>query len=195
MLIGICGKLGVGKDFITTNYIIPLLEKRGGKYLQLAFADQIKVNVMSKKNIPYEDVYENKTTESRILLQNEGTEERNRIGQNIWTDYLDNWIKVFKSRSIEHFIISDVRFRNELDYIKKNNGILIKIIAPKRNLKRLMNESNGNQEVIDQISSHRSECDLDNVDDSMFDIVIYNDPGQIINEYDLNNTFNVGGNV
>jgi len=190
MLIGICGKLGVGKDYITTNYIIPLLEQKREQFLQLAFADQIKVNVMSKMNVPYREVYETKTKETRILLQEEGTRIRNEVSPTIWIDYLHNWIEVFRNRGIAHFIISDVRFKNELEYIKSNGGILIKIVAPQRNHRRLMNESNGNLETMQQISSHRSECDLDNLPDNSFDIVLNNDPHDQIDLGKIESIFN-----
>ena len=69
-VIGITGKLGSGKDYITNNVIIPVLNKMNYRYLQCAFADQIKVNVMSKNNIRYEDLYENKTHVSRTIITN-----------------------------------------------------------------------------------------------------------------------------
>jgi phosphomevalonate kinase len=177
MLIGIIGKLGVGKDYISHNVIEVVLKKYKSSYLQLAFADQIKINVMTKKNIQYQDVYIDKTQETRQLLQIEGTEEgRNSdLGPNIWINYLDNWIKVFENRGIENFIISDVRFKNELEYIKKNNGITIKIVAPNRNMKKLQSESNGDQDVLNKIRNHRSECDLDDIQNSEYDMIIYND--------------------
>ena len=64
IVIGVTGKLGSGKDYITNHVIIPVIEKIKYRYLQCAFADQIKVNVMTKNNISYNDVYENKTPES-----------------------------------------------------------------------------------------------------------------------------------
>ncbi len=44
-------------------------------------------------------------------------------------------------------MIADVRFINEADYIKNNNGLLIRIEAPDRNNDRLNKESN-NDEII-----------------------------------------------
>ena len=175
-IIGVSGKLGTGKNYITTNVILPVLEKLQKKYLEIAFADQIKVNVMTKNGINYSDVYENKTHESRQLLQKEGTEVGRESNPNIWIDYLDNWIKVYCNRGINTFITSDVRFLNEFEYIKNQcNGIMIKIIAPKRNEKRLLQESDGSTIIYEKISTHRSECDLDNLTDDTYDLVINND--------------------
>ena len=186
IIIGIAGKMGSGKDFITTNVILPVLEKRRQKYLQLNFADQIKINVMTKSGIEYNDVYVCKTESSRQLLQTEGTEVGRAYDKDIWVNYLNNWIKVHYNRNINTFIVSDVRFINEFDYIKNSGGIMIKIVAPKRNNLRLQQESNGSLslETYNKISTHRSECDLDSLSNDMFNLVIYNDledPFDIVN--------------
>lgn len=189
IIIGVSGKLGSGKDFITTNVILPILEKHKQRYLQLNFADQIKINVMTKNGIEYNDVYLCKTEKSRRLLQTEGTEVGRTADKDIWVNYLDNWIKVFNARSINTFVVSDVRFRNEFDYIKNSGGIMIKIVAPKRNHSRLLQESNGDQETYDKISTHRSECDLDLLSNDMFQSVIYNDTEDPFDVVQLQNKF------
>ena len=65
MIIGIAGKMGCGKDYICNNIVIPILQKYNCKFLQMSFADQIKVNVMTKNNIPFNDVYVDKNIETR----------------------------------------------------------------------------------------------------------------------------------
>lgn len=185
IVIGISGKLGSGKNFITTNVILPVLEKLERKYLEISFADQIKINVMTKNGIDYSDVYMCKTESSRQLLQTEGTEIGRAADKNIWVNYLDNWIKVFNFRGIDTFVISDCRFMNEFDYIKNSSGIMIKIIAPKRNNSRLLQESCGSLEAYNKISTHRSECDLDSITDDMFNLIIYNDPEDLFNVVNL----------
>lgn len=178
LLIGLCGKMGSGKDFITNNYIVPYLQRHGKSHLQLSFADQIKVNVMTKMDVRFDDVYVTKNHESRKLLQLEGTEHGRRVlGEDIWINYHKSWVEVFGSRGIDVVIVSDVRFQNEAKYIKTNGGILIKIDAPTRTEKRLQQESNADLKIYNQIKSHASECDLDNFPKSFFDIIIYNDPG------------------
>lgn len=189
IVIGISGKLGSGKDFITTNVIIPVLEKRKQRYLQLAFADQIKINVMTKNGIEYDDVYLRKTESSRQLLQIEGTEVGRTADKDIWVNFLDNWITVHFNRGIDTFVVSDVRFMNEFDYIKNSSSIMIKIVAPKRNHSRLLQESNGSLESYDKISTHRSECDLDSLTDDMFQLVIFNDPEDQFDVVQLQNQF------
>lgn len=191
IIIGVSGKLGSGKDYITNHVIIPVIEKMGYRYLQCAFADQIKINVMTKNGISYEDVYENKTPESRRLLQTEGTEVGRTQDKNIWVKYLDNWIKVHENRGISVYIVSDVRFKNEFYYVKseKNIGLMLKVVAPKRNEDRLLRESNGDSLIYDKISNHASECDLDEFPNDMYDMVISNDTTDIVSIDDLKYNF------
>lgn len=186
LIIGIHGKLGSGKNWIGSNVIIPVLMKYKQKYLEVSFADQIKINVMTKNNIEYKSVYETKTQETRILLQNEGTDGR-KIDQDIWIKYLNNWINVYNKRNIEVFIITDLRYKNEYTFIKENNGIVIKVVAPKRNEKRLLQECKGDVSIYNKIKTHQSEIDMDTFDDFKFDWIIDNDTIQNIEE--LRNRF------
>jgi hypothetical protein len=190
VIIGVTGKLGSGKDYITNNVIVPVIEKINYRYLQCAFADQIKVNVMTKNNISYSDVYENKTSESRQLLQNEGTEVGREQDRNIWVKFLDNWINVHHNRGINVYVISDARFKNEYDFVK-NEGIMIKVVAPNRNQERLLKESRGDNYVYKKISQHASECDLDDFPNDKYDMVIYNDTDNIVDLDELKIKFEI----
>lgn len=185
IIIGVTGKLGSGKDYITNNVIIPVLEKVGYRYLQCAFADQIKVNVMTKSNVSYEDVYENKTPESRRMLQIEGTEVGRSNNKDIWVNYIDNWINIHNKRGINVFVVSDVRFKNEYKFVKSYGGLVLKVVARNRNEIRLSNESNGDVELYEKISKHASECDLDDYKNENYDMVILNDTTDIVNIDDL----------
>jgi phosphomevalonate kinase len=175
-LIGITGKMGSGKDYITTKYIIPFIEnKLNKKCIQFSFADQLKINTMTKNNIKFNDMFYKKTNLTRTMLQKEGTENgRNVYGEDVWIKYFSNWVKLFEMRNFDFVITSDVRFKNELKYIKDNKGIIIKIIAPERTVKRLIEETNGNKESYNKIKNHISECDLDNIKDDEFDLIINN---------------------
>lgn len=184
MIIGIAGKMGCGKDYTCNNLVIPVLKHYNQTFLQVSFADQIKINVMTKNDIQFDDVYVNKTKQTRRLLQIEGTENgRDILGKDIWIRYLHNWIKVHESRGTRNFICTDVRFLNEFDYIKKRGGIVIRIDAPQRNMERLLSESDGDSNILETLKKHRSECDLDNLSDNNFDLIIKNDQGSIISDY------------
>ncbi len=168
MWIGISGKMGVGKDYIVNNYLSNLYEKN----IIISFADMIKINLMVHNNIKLNELYGNKTPEIRQLLQYEGTENgRNKYGEDIWIKYIKSWGELYLSRGYKYIIITDVRFKNEYEFIKNNNGIIIRIEAPNRNEQRLRNESS-NEEEYNKIKNHKSEIDLDNLN---FDIIINND--------------------
>lgn len=176
LIIGIHGKMGCGKDYITHHYIYRILNELKLKYIQLSFADQLKINVMTKHTIPFEQLFIQKTQHSRQLLQKEGTEiARNQISEDIWINYHNNWTELFFSRGIDVIITPDVRFQNEYNYIRSKNGIIIKIIAPQRNHHRLLQESNHDMIIYDKLKNHPSECNLDNIIDQQFDLVINND--------------------
>ena len=70
-----------------------------------------------------------------------------------------------------------------MEYIKQKGGIIIRIISKTRNLQRLESESNGDKNIMSILQEHPSECDLDNVPDDSFDIVIQNEIGQNLDKY------------
>lgn len=176
-LIGLCGKMGSGKDYIAQTLVLPFLQKKLHQTsLKFCFADQIKINVMTKDNISFGDVFEKKTLDTRKLLQREGTEQgRGLLGEDIWVRYLDGWSKLLHTRGVKNIVVSDVRFKNELEYIKRRNGVLIKVIAPARNMRRLLHEAGNDPVALQTIESHPSECDLDDVGDELYDVILKND--------------------
>ena len=62
-------------------------------------------------------------------------------------------MRVYYERGIERFIITDLRFKNELEFVKKLNGKVIKVVAPTRQLNNLINQNKN-------ILNHRSETEL-----------------------------------
>ena len=170
-IIGLMGHQGVGKNFIADLLLKNLPIKNT---IIIAFADHFKVDCICKHNCDYNKIFGEKDFETRRLLQKVGTEEgRNKFGKNIWINVVETWIKLLNERGVERFIISDVRFVNEADWVKKINGILIKIDAPKRFKKRLEKETNNNKELINQIKNHKSEIMIDEYKE--YDILIKND--------------------
>jgi hypothetical protein len=184
-IIAICGKAGTGKDYITSNYIIPYLKGLNKTVFQLSFADQLKVNIMTKYDISYKDLFDKKTENTRKLLQLEGTElGRNVHGQDIWIRYYKNWLNILEHRGIDYVITSDLRFKNELSFLKHDfkDSIIIKTVSPKRHHNRILSESNGNIEIYNTFKNHISECDLDDVSNDHFNLTINNDPGDNIQD-------------
>jgi hypothetical protein len=71
----------------------------------------------------WSDKLERKFT-PRLALQLMGTEVgRNVFGENFWIHSLENKIKDVN----KHYVVTDVRFQNEIDWIRKQKGILIEI--------------------------------------------------------------------
>ena len=121
-IIGLMGHQGVGKNYIADVLLKHLPTKNS---VIIAFADHFKVDCICKHNCDYNKVFGEKDYETRRMLQKVGTEEgRNVFGENIWINITETWIKLLNERGVERFIICDVRFQNEADWIKKMNGIL-----------------------------------------------------------------------
>lgn len=172
-VIGLLGHQGVGKNYIAEKILPSILEKK--PTIILAFADHFKVDCICKHKLDYNKVYGKKDYETRRVLQKVGTEKGRIIfGDDIWIKTLETWMRILNERGIERFIISDVRFVNEVNWIKSIGGIVIKINAPERYMKRLLEEADGNNSKINEIKSHPSENKIDEIQN--YDLCILNDP-------------------
>lgn len=168
------GKIGVGKNYILENIFMPMLQPK--QTVVLGFADHFKVDVVAKDKIPYAEAFHKKTTDSRKKMQFRGTEDGREVyGENIWVDAIDVWVQTHYERGVRRIIITDVRFLNELEYIKNMGGTIIRVNAPDRNSNKILEESNGDLEVMNRMSTHRSEIELDNY--TNFDYIINNTIG------------------
>lgn len=189
-IIGFSGKIGSGKNYIAEHIFIPLLIEYY-KNLNItilpyffSFADHLKVECLARipynqldQNQGYNNFFINKNQETRVMLQQYGTENgRNNYHNEIWIRAVNTWIDIQYNR-IKHleniipiFIISDVRFKNEAEFIEKN-GVLIRINALNRTLNKIKTESN-DIDIINKIMNHQSEIELD---DYNFKYIIDND--------------------
>lgn len=137
MLVGICGKAGSGKDTVG-NYLV---ENYGFK--KIALADPIKRIVKDVFVLDDHTVYDRVAREQplkqwdswsvRKLLQFVGTELfRDKIDDAIWVKSL--WYRI--KDSPDNYVVSDLRFRNELKFFEDNVGkdfVSIKVIRPGHN--------------------------------------------------------------
>lgn len=166
LFIGICGKMGSGKDYIADNVIIPILVDYGVKYMKLNFADQLKVNVSVSHNIHIDKLTYSKTKDTRYILQDIGTHEKVVNGEDKWVKFFDAWAKMYELQGIECVICTDIRFRNEFEYMySKTFKYLIKVYSHTRTLQR-------NTEQEGQM--HESETSLDCIPEILFDKIIKN---------------------
>ncbi len=158
MIIGLSSKIGAGKD--TVAHLIGNGEVR-------KFADNIKKICAIISGLPLGDMYTQDGKNIYIeqfdmtvgtMQQKIGTEVfRNSFDQNVWVKSLFS-----KYTPDQLWIITDVRFPNEADYIKSLDGILIRIEGDPAGIR-----ANSTRDL-----NHPSETSLD---DYKFDHVIYND--------------------
>lgn len=159
-VIGISGKFGSGKDFITHKYFSPL------GFKQFSMAWHFKVWLVGKGAATHEEVFYTKPPEIRKMLQQEGTElGRNVYGENVWINTTYEWFNLIGEVWNENnFIIPDIRFKNEAEAVKNNGGKLIRIVAPTRT---------ANAPYPEEARRHISETELDDYDG--FDYFLFND--------------------
>lgn len=111
----------------------------------------------------------------RELLQKLGTEAmRDGLHTNVWVNALmaDYITESFRSDKKTNWIITDMRFPNEMEAVKEREGVTIRVIRPCTTCKSYDNTycSNGYH----QPNKHPSETAIDNAE---FDHYIYNDAG------------------
>jgi len=190
IIIGLSGKMGSGKNYIAEKIIYPYFRKEYN-ILIIGFGDLMKNELYARDTLlSYDELYDNKTFETRHKLQQYGTENgRDKYNQDIWVRGLDIQIETFRRRSGENclIIICDIRFNNELNYIKQKNGHLIRIVAQDRTELRYINESKGDKERYEKIKNHKSENELDFY---KFDYIIDNSESNINFEKEINQLLN-----
>ncbi len=154
MIIGISGKLGSGKSYISEQIKNRFLEHN---FIEKSFAYNLKkivsiltgidINTITTREIKQKYLQEWGMTVGE-MFQKVGTDcMRNHLNNNVWI------ISTFSKYTEEqNWIISDVRFINEADYIKKLGGILIRLEGDPQNIRQ--NDPRN--------SNHPSEKELDN---------------------------------
>jgi len=159
-LIGLCGKKQSGKDTAFSQAADILRREYGKKVGRVAFADPLKQEVSVITGFRVEFIEEHKQ-DFRTLLQVWGTDFRRHFnGSDYWLNKMDKIV----ANSTSHYdmlFITDVRFKNEADFVRDRGGQLVRV---ERRDPRLYP---GN------VDAHVTEKDLD--DYSEFDYVLNND--------------------
>lgn len=180
-LIAISGKIGAGKD--TVAYILNALKRgdtqdeifrtiRSGNYLPLTEPYEIRKFASGVKKIAAELegvsplLYESQdfkrqrseasphlTNREFLMVLGEGL--RNLLGEDIWVNYTFNGYT-----PDSHWIITDLRYKNEAEKVLSHKGTLIRINADQRTF---------------PTSKHKSEIDLD--DFTNFSFTLTNNKG------------------
>jgi len=179
---GLSGKMGTGKKYVASlmkNLINSDSDSDPeSEVIELDFARQLKLDAAVFNNLKFEDVF-SKNGKIRKLLQTFGAKIKNNCGKNIWIRYLDIKLKIMIEQGFKNFIVTDVRFKDEAEYIKSLGGILIRIESPQRNLKKIQEEGSDGEHNSENNEDHISETDLDTYE--KFDHKFYND-GEIESE-------------
>ena len=156
MKIAISGKMCSGKSFIT-NLLIKHFEKENKHFKKLSFADDVYKIARELFNMK---------TKNRELLQSIGTKMR-EIDPDIWAKSTTQ-----RSQNHKFVIIDDLRFPNELHYLKLNNFTIIRLnISKKEQIKRLKKTYPDTFHQHIKNLNHQSETSLDTVSNSKFDII------------------------
>jgi hypothetical protein len=163
-IVALAGKSGVGKDTVAERYFRP------HGFRQVALADEIKFKAIALGIAKYEEVFTGEKPRAvRTWLQHEGTERgRNLLGPDVWLRFaFARMRRASEMWGINDFVITDVRFRNEVEYIKAQGGVVLLVEAPTRH------KNNG---MTKEQRQHESEVNLDTCDATVFHGIVLNDP-------------------
>ena len=177
-IIGLSGKIGSGKNYIAEKVLYNKLKKMGKNVVIMAFGDYLKMTCYTKDGISYEKLFHTKDKETRIKLQERGTDER-KIDEKIFIKMFECNMKIAFDRNIDVVIVSDMRLHNEFEFLRSKDATLVRINSLERTLNKMNEECLGNEDDIKKVSNHISEIALDNRKD--FDYYINNDYGEDIN--------------
>lgn len=119
-IIGISGAARSGKDTFA-DCLIEVLKERGIRAKKISFANQLKIEVKDflQQTLGI-DSFTQKDEEKKIIrpfLVTWGTEVRRKQDPNIWIDHLESTLEEDCVN-----IVTDVRFENEMDWLKSKNG-------------------------------------------------------------------------
>ena len=119
-IVGLSGKAGAGKDTIARAVFRPL------GYAPWAFAFPLKV-AGTGHGFSYQEVFQTKPPMARQWLQEYGARKRD-MDPDFWVKQADAWIRTLhEAIGITKFVITDVRYRNEVDYTHSMGGKVIRI--------------------------------------------------------------------
>lgn len=116
MIIGIAGRTKSGKNTISAW----LSRISGHKFRVVSFASALKgLDAMKHGLLSF---YPQVSEEVRISLQNLGVKAREEVMGEVWIKLLDVAV------GNENVIISDVRFENEVEYVRSKGGFVIYLV-------------------------------------------------------------------
>lgn len=157
-IIGLSGRAKSGKNYLAKHALLPI------GFVPMALANHFKVDAVVRDGAPLDEVFfTDKSPETRDMLQKRGTEEgRHVFGEDIWIRTMEAWIAATVAAGVTRFVITDVRFPNEADWIKQIGGKVVRIV--------------GRGGLDGALAFHPSETALD--DYLAYDLELDNSPAQ-----------------
>lgn len=144
LIIGLVGLAGSGKDTVA-QLLQDHWAKDGRVSMCTAFADPIRTmcrDLMRYAGVQEPDRYlfDRQLKEATIpelgvsyrhLAQTLGTEWGQQcIGRDVWIRVLDQRLQAYRERKVTHFVIPDVRFAVESDWLRTQGGAIWRIERP-----------------------------------------------------------------
>jgi len=169
-LVGFAGKMGSGKNK-AADILYAELYRRGIYFSQVAFATRLKETVSVLTGVAYEDTLtqDGKNRMCTVfgktvgqMLQEIGTLMRDLYGPDVWCNTLFDGYDPKE----DMWIVTDVRFPNEVEFIKRAGGVIIRMEGDPCSTRGGIDK--------DRDTEHVSETALDGRDD-LFDAIIVND--------------------
>lgn len=169
LIIGISGKIGSGKSTVT-KFLIDNMQEFN--FVEKSFAYNVKAIASIISGLPIEVAMSQEGKNRELPLYGNMTVGKllQVIGTDLFRDHFDDmvWVKSLFApydAAKDNWIVSDVRFKNEADYVKRMGGILV----------RLEGDPAGVRAKSTRDLDHPSETDLD--DYCGFNIVMHTEAG------------------
>ena len=135
--IGLCGRAGSGKD--TVRSILEMHHDFAG----LAFAEPIRAmlrELLTSNGCSDDYITRRELKETAIpglgisyrqMAQTLGTEwGRQQLGGNFWLNVANTYLADLRTQGYRRFVVSDVRFANEAEWVRQQGGLVWLIDRP-----------------------------------------------------------------
>jgi uridine kinase len=156
--IAISGKMGSGKTTLANEIMHQFNTGHNGQSTMVSLGGGVK-------DVAHDYFLMPKDVKDRSLLQQIGQQFRN-IKENVWVDLMLNEVQGIKdSTPIELFICDDVRFQNELETLRADGWMTIRLTVDEDEQKRRLESAYGDDWINHwEHKNEISETDLDDVD-------------------------------
>ena len=182
VIIGIAGKAQSGKDTVAKYLQTRAAESACLSYHIAPFASKVKLVASQLYGFPIDWAYSASGKQRIVMgatvrhwLQKVGETVRDSVDKDVWVNGVLNPAQQRYIEMGSGTIIPDVRYRNELRWIK--SSFSVDIAVPSAVIKTVRVD---NSEIPSEEAQHSSEIDLDEIPDSEYDAVFVAESGDVI---------------